>query len=386
MNIKPTVAHSVTYFLFLTGSWIYNWLINAKKIRPVVLTNNRENEAIFPFNKVYCEKNLGRIGSRMISFLTNRLSLDFNPFKSVVLKYEGANLLHSHFGNRGYSDLTLANKLKVPHIVTFYGYDAWRLPEIDPSWKTRFTKLFEHGELFLAEGPFMLRRLIELGCPEEKARVLKIGVDLNAIEFVPRKIGKDGLIKILIAGTFTEKKGIPYALEAIGKLRERHSNIRVALIGDSSPKIADSFEEKNRIFNTINKYHMESMVSIMGYQPPSVLSSESKKCHILIAPSVHAKDGDSEGGSPVIITEMSAAGMPILSTTHCDIPGVVIDGKTGFLAKEKNVDELVMKLDYLLKNPGLWVEMGEAGRRHVEKEFNLLVQVNKLEDMYLEFI
>ena len=31
----------------------------------------------------------------------------------------------------------------------------------------------------------------------------------------------------------------------------------------------------------------------------------------------------------MVIIEMSASGMPVISTRHCDIPGVVLDGETG---------------------------------------------------------
>ena len=56
------------------------------------------------------------------------------------------------------------------------------------------------------------------------------------------------------------------------------------------------------------------------------------------------------------------------------------------LVKEKDVDGLVMKLEYLLNNPESWIAMGEAGREHVEQEFNLFAQVKKLEKIYMEFI
>ena len=386
MQTRPTIAHSVSFFLFLTGSWIYNVIINEKKTHPIVFAENRENEAIFPFKDLYCENKIGRVGILINSFVSNRFSLDYSPFRYIISKIEKVKIIHSHFGNRGYYDLTLAKKLKVPHLISFYGYDAWQLPKMDVEWITRYKTLFSRGDLFLAEGHFMLNRLCELGCPADKARVLKIGVDLNTIEFIPRQIGKDGLVNILIAGTFTEKKGIPYALEAIGKLKDRFPNIRVVIIGDSSPKIPSSFEEKTRIINIINKYGMESIVSMLGYQPYTHLINESKSCHIFLSPSVHAKNGDAEGGCPVIITEMSAAGMPIISTHHCDIPDVVIDGKTGFLAKEKDTDELAAKIEHLIENSNRWREIGEAGRKHVESEFNLFTQVDKLEDLYLEFL
>jgi colanic acid/amylovoran biosynthesis glycosyltransferase len=74
--------------------------------------------------------------------------------------------------------------------------------------------------------------------------------------------------------------------------------------------------------------------------------------------------------------------MPVLSTTHCDIPEVVMDGRSGFLVPERDTVALADKLERLALNPGLWEGMGLAGRRHVESNYDLKVQVRKLEDIY----
>ena len=50
---NATVIHSITNFLFLTGSWVYNLLVHTERTSPVVFTDNRENEQVFPFEKVY---------------------------------------------------------------------------------------------------------------------------------------------------------------------------------------------------------------------------------------------------------------------------------------------------------------------------------------------
>ena len=67
-----------------------------------------------------------------------------------------------------------------------------------------------------------------------------------------------------------------------------------------------------------------------------------------------AADGDSEGGAPVGIIEMQAAGMPVLSTYHADIPEVVRDGESGYLVPERDVEALAEKLDKLINEPETW--------------------------------
>ena len=71
---------------------------------------------------------------------------------------------------------------------------------------------------------------------------------------------------------------------------------------------------------------------LLGYVSRETLREEAYEHDVFLAPSVTASNGDTEGGAPVAIIEMSASGMPIVSTNHCDIPSVVLDGVTGLLA------------------------------------------------------
>ena len=120
----------------------------------------------------------------------------------------------------------------------------------------------------------------------------------------------------------------------------------------------------------------------MGYQPFSVFIKELYKHHIFLSPSIQALNGDTEGGVPVSIIEASASGMPILSTTHCDIPEVVINGKSGYLVPETDTNILAEKLEFLISHPHIWPKMGQVGREHIEKNYDVVTQVQKLEEIY----
>lgn len=109
---------------------------------------------------------------------------------------------------------------------------------------------------------------------------------------------------------------------------------------------------------------------------------EAYKHHIFLSPSVTAKNGDTEGGVPVTIIEMAVSGMQIVSTTHCDIPDVIEDGVTGFLAPERDVDRLVFHIRWLLKNNNSWEAMLRAGRQKSEREFDVRAQAERLGEFY----
>jgi colanic acid/amylovoran biosynthesis glycosyltransferase len=76
----------------------------------------------------------------------------------------------------------------------------------------------------------------------------------------------------------------------------------------------------------------------------------------------------------------------IVSTTHCDIPGVVIHEKTGLLASEHDVDALAAHLRWLVANTSRWPAMRQAARAHIEAEFDAQRQGERLAAIYREAV
>ena len=53
MTIVPSVAHLVTPYLFVTGSWIHAQLLHNPRYRAIVMTQATENLGVFPFDPIY---------------------------------------------------------------------------------------------------------------------------------------------------------------------------------------------------------------------------------------------------------------------------------------------------------------------------------------------
>lgn len=380
---KPVVAHSVGTWLRLTATWIYNQVKHNGAFSSIVLTRSIQNIDQFPWYPLYI--NSYKHNSPVFRLLRKCKILPRDQVFNEAIRKHRPCILHSHFGDIGWSDLPTAKKNGLKHVVTFYGYDVSRLPMQHSCWGNRYRKLFDRADLFLCEGPHMGRCLVRLGCPEEKVRVQRLGVDVQRIPFMPRIVNSDGLVKVLIAGTFREKKGIRYALESIGILKSKYPNIRVTLIGDSTGEQRDQ-EEKKRILEVIKDYDMGSILRMLGYQPYDVLLKEAYRHHIFLSPSVTARDGDTEGGSPVTITEMAASGMPVVSTWHCDIPEVVLDSKSGFLVKEGDIEELTLAVEKLITAPESWKQFGEVARKHIEEKFDVTACAQSLNLNYMSLL
>ncbi len=290
------------------------------------------------------------------------------------------DIVHSHFGTTAWFNSLLLRFTSVKHVVTFYGLDVNMIPKQQPKWIGRYHSLFKSADLFLCEGPHMIKQLIAMGCPKEKVKLQHLGIEVDKIAYHPRHWHNDEPLRILIAASFREKKGIPYALKALAELQQLVS-LEITIIGDATPE-PRSQSEKQKILTILEDSGLKEKTTLLGYQPYAVLFEEAYKNHIFISPSVTAADGDTEGGAPVSIIEMMATGMPVVSTTHCDIPEEVQYGIKDWLVPERNVTGLVNKLKWLIENANDWRTMLDIGRAHIEKEYDAKKQEQRLGEIY----
>jgi glycosyltransferase involved in cell wall biosynthesis len=95
-----------------------------------------------------------------------------------------------------------------------------------------------------------------------------------------------------------------------------------------------------------------------------------RQVRVFVQHSRVAADGDSEG-NPVAVMEAQLSGLPVVATRHAGIPEVVLDGQTGLLVDEGDVNAMAAAIELLLLDPALCAQFGAAGRCHVAEGFTL---------------
>lgn len=289
------------------------------------------------------------------------------------------DIIHCHLGTNGPIGVQLKEMgVKGKLVTTFYGLDMSALPKIE-KWRIAYDRLFSKGDLFLVEGGHMREGLIRIGCPPQKAKIQHIMVDYKQISSKERGVkGVDEKFVMLHCGRFVEKKGLVYALKALEILLDQHPQLELRVIGDG--------ELRHEIEEFIRAHNLEKHVVLLGYQPHAVFVQESGRADILLQPSVTALNGDSEGGAPTVLLEAQASGLPVVATYHADIPEVVKDGGSGFLVKERDVSGLAEKIERLIQDPALRLAMGRKGRQHIEQEYSITSEIEKLESHYCQVL
>jgi colanic acid/amylovoran biosynthesis glycosyltransferase len=393
---KLVVAHLFSaYPGSNTTNWLYNLIYNTPACRVIIAAEKYTKHNFYSNEFRYIDNPLRGITQykaqisntfsiklidKIICYLTEKLLGGFTKYLSIELSKEPIDIAHAHFADVGCEYVDLIKQKKIPLIVSFYGYDYEYLPYIKPSYKVAYKKLFEKADVFICEGNHGANILFKMGCPKQKIKVIRLGVEIEKIPFAVKSKNRNTL-NILQIASIREKKGHIYSLQAFHKALVNCPSMHLTFVGSGVKEICDQLKEYIAVNN------LENNVTIIDEIDFNKLHQYILNFDVFIHPSCYSKDMDCEGGAPIVLLDAQACGLPIISTTHCDIPDEVVHGKTGLLTPEKDVEALTNSIKY-------FYEMGneeykifsEAARNHVEKKYSIKKNAVYLKEVYTQLI
>jgi len=213
----------------------------------------------------------------------------------------------------------------------------------------------------------MMERLSEMGAPSSKLIYAVYGPSEKFFQINPDY--KNGFF--LSVGRFVEKKAPFLTLMAFRQLQDKQANARLVMVGDgpllpACKILADSLGLNNIEFK-----------GALGHEEVIKLFSQAS---CFLQHSLTAFDGDGEG-TPVAVLEAGAAGLPVVATFHEGISDVVVNGKTGFLVEEGDINMMTKYMEGLLTNESLRIEMGMNARKHIAANFTLQQHIAIIDDL-----
>jgi len=286
-------------------------------------------------------------------------------YQKVFQRYRPSAVL-AEYGTMGVTVLAACRQANVPLIVHFHGFDGSMHAVFAENAET-YPVLFRQAAAIIAVSGPMQRKLISLGAPPEKVhRSFSLGADCRQF------IGGDpanALASFIAVGRFTQKKAPDATLRAFAKVRRLYPAALLRMIG-GGPLLADC----RRLASDLG---IEDGVTFLGPQPPPVVREELRRARCFVQHSVEAASGDAEG-TPISIIEAGATGLPVVATRHAGIPDVVIEGETGFLVDEHDVEGMARYMLQVARDPELAGRLGRAARLRVERHFTIERSIAKL--------
>jgi glycosyltransferase involved in cell wall biosynthesis len=198
----------------------------------------------------------------------------------------------------------------------------------------------------VAASEFTKQTLLADGVPESKIIKLPLGFD---VDYIPYQERKDDItqrpLRLLYAGTVTQRKGIKYLLQALQQLNT--NEVELHIVGGIQGS-GTAFKQYKKVY----QYH----------PPVSQLEMYKKYAEFdaLVLPTVFE-------GFGLVIVEAMAAGLPVITTPHSMGPDLIENDKNGYLIPIRDIAALQQAITTLRqKNKNDYLQMRQNAAKSVQ--------------------
>jgi glycosyltransferase involved in cell wall biosynthesis len=271
----------------------------------------------------------------------------------------------AEFGPTATLVMDACDKMNVPLIAHFHGYDAYRQKTLQ-TFGRRYPELFEIADAIVAVSRDMQAQLIKLGAPADKVHYNSCGVEPSVFKGANPLNNPPTFVAV---GRFVDKKAPHLTLLAFQATLEKYPEARLVMIGDGP-----LWEACRQMTMSLG---LSSAVELQGVRSQAEVATVMRQARAFVQHSITTHDGDSEG-TPVAVLEAGASGLPVVSTRHAGIKDAVIHQKTGLLVEEGDIHTMAEHMIRLAKDPQLAASLGKAGREWVSSEYSMDKSINRL--------
>lgn len=184
------------------------------------------------------------------------------------------------------------------------------------------------------------------GIPRERVAVVPSRCDVD--RFVP-STGSPAADRVLYVGNLVPGKGVGVLIAAFAAVARRRPSSELVVVGDGP--MLQALRDRAR------ESGVEGRVTFRGRLTHSQLPGEMQAAAMLALPSYSE-------GTPRVVMEAMAAGLPVVATRVGGIPDMVEEGITGFLVPPGDRHALAASIERVLADRG-WAATARARARVV---------------------
>jgi glycosyltransferase involved in cell wall biosynthesis len=263
------------------------------------------------------------------------------------------DLVDAHyFYPDGVAAVMLGQAFGKPVVITGRGTDLNLIPQYRaPARKIRWAADHAAGIVTVAEA--LVGYLEDLGVEREKVTVLRNGVDLGFFSPASDRatlraaLGLSGRI-LLSAGVLWERKGHHLVIEALPRLLEKFTDLKLLIAGKG--------EEESRLRALVETLGLTDRVVLLGYLDQSELKRYMQAADALVLAS-------SREGWANVLLEAMGCGTPVAATAVDGTPEVVREAAAGVLIPSRDAASIAASIETLFES----CPDRAATRRYAEK-------------------
>ena len=280
-------------------------------------------------------------------------------------QFRNYDIIHVEYGTN-VRPLDLYKKvgfIQAKLIVSFHGHDAFfPINGIIPNYGY-YDDLFKYGDLIVANTEYLANQIESIGCDKNKIRIIPVGVNTELFKASNDKQIEDKVFKIISVGRLDRVKGQRYAIEAIRILKNKGYKVHLSIIGEGS--------ERKNLESLIQKNDLVNEVVLTGKKNRKEVEASLNEHDIFVLPAI-AVDNERRETQGLATLEAQSCGLPVVVFNSGGVKYTVLDGETGFVVPEYDIETFVLKIEKLITDIELRKNMGQKAIQFVKNEFSHL--------------
>jgi glycosyltransferase involved in cell wall biosynthesis len=195
----------------------------------------------------------------------------------------------------------------------------------------------------------------------------------NLLEEFPSLKGKT---IISVVSILAHTKGVDIIIHALSEMLNASENVVLVIVGDDIYETSGNEGYRNKLEKLASSIASSDRILFAGFQNNvAQWMSLSDIC-------VHFPESEAFGR---VVAEALACETPVVASRVGGIPEIIDDGETGFLVELHDEDALRKKVETLLENEQLRIEMGRKGRLSVIERFSVETHAQRVSEIYERF-
>jgi glycosyltransferase involved in cell wall biosynthesis len=283
-----------------------------------------------------------------------------------LLKERRFDLVHAHIYASSVAAAIAVRGTALPFVITEHTEASWQ------TWWTRRVSRWAHRRA---------RHTIAVSTPIQRRLIEKDGVSPDLVSLIPNAVIPasddppdlsgalpDGWLEGPLVGVVARlqpEKGVADFLTAAARVSKLSPRVRFIVVGDGPLR--------EELLALARRIGVEDRVRFLGYRTDA--RALVGLMDVLVVPSLTE-------GSPLIVLEAMAAGVPVVASAVGGIPDQVRHGEEGLLVPPGDQEALAGALGELLRDPDRARLLGVAGRRRTMNEFSHEEMVRRIKAVY----
>lgn len=203
-------------------------------------------------------------------------------------------------------------------------------------------------------------------------------VSLDTVFFSRQRSRSDKPFRLLTVGRLVPFKGVAFALRALALAR-------TAIGDDVKYSIVGTGPEEASIRELITRLGLEEQVEMLGDRTTEEVRELMEEAHVFLLTGIRAPDGRVENQG-LVLQEAQSMEVPVIAADVGGVSEGLIDGVTGFLVPEKDIEAIADRICKIHDNPDMMLRMGREGRVFVEGRYDMALSTRALISHYEELM